>query len=53
MNNLFNSPVTKKVFGIASVVFAGIAAAMTALSDQHREQEFEAMKKALEDLQNK
>ena len=49
----FNNPGLKKGLGIAAVVFAGLMAVANALSDQKREQEFEEMKKALSDLQNK
>ena len=46
-----NSPVAKKVLGIASAVVMGIVTVTNALSEQKKNQEFEEMKKTLSELQ--
>ena len=51
--DVINNPGLKKGHGIASVIFAGVAAISNALTDQKKEQEFEDLKKAVSDLQNK
>lgn len=48
-----DNPMLKKGLGVASVVFAAIVAASNAMSEQKKDREFESMKKALEELQNK
>ena len=50
---IVNNPGLKKGLGIASVVFAGVAAISNAMADQKKEQEFEDLKKAVADLQQK
>ena len=46
-----NSPVVKKVLGIASAVVMGVVTVTNALSEQKKNQEFEEMKKTLSELQ--
>ena len=46
-----NSPVVKKVLGVASAVVMGIVTVTNALSEQKKDQEFEEMKKTLSELQ--
>ena len=53
IKDFINSPGLKKGVGIASVIFAGVAAISNALTDQNKEQEFEDLKKAVSELQNK
>lgn len=53
IKDIINSPGLKKGVGIASVIFAGVAAISNALTDQKKEQEFEDLKKAVSELQNK
>ena len=43
----------KKAFGVASVLLAGVSAIAEAVSERKKAQEFEDMKKALSELQNK
>lgn len=43
----------KKVLKIGVAVVAGVAAVVGSIKDQNKEEEFEAMKKALSELQNK
>lgn len=50
---VFKNPAFKKGLGIVSVAIAGVAAISEALSNQKKEQEFEAMKKAISELQGK
>lgn len=52
-NDIVKSPILKKGLGIAGVVVAGIAAMSNAISDQKREQEFEELKEAVKELQEK
>ena len=52
-NDIINNPGLKKGLGIASVIFAGVAAISNAVADQKKEQEFEDLKKAVSDLQKK
>lgn len=52
-NNIVNNPILKKGAGIASIVVAGIVAITNAISDQKREEEFDALKKTVEQLQKK
>ena len=51
--NVMNNSTLKKGLGIVSAVIMGIITVSNALSDQKKEQEFEDMKKALSELQNK
>lgn len=51
--DIFKSPVLKRGLGVASVIFTGIVAVTGAVSDRKKEQEFEDMKKAISELQNK
>ena len=53
IKDIINNPGFKKGVGVASVLFAGITAISSAISDQKKEQEFEDLKKAVSDLQNK
>ena len=53
IKDIINSPGLKKGVGIASVIFAGVAAISNALNNQKKEQEFEDLKKAVSELQNK
>lgn len=43
----------KKAMNIALAVGAGIVTIVSTISDQNKEEEFENMKKALSELQNK
>lgn len=43
----------KKILKIGVAVVAGVAAVAGSIKDQNKEEEFEAMKKALSELQNK
>lgn len=45
--------IAKKVLGFAPVVVAGVVAVINALSEQKQAQEFEALKEAVSELQNK
>ena len=51
--DFMNSPGLKKGLGIATVVFAGISAVASAITDQKKEQEFEDLKKVVSELQKK
>lgn len=51
--DFINSPGFKKGAGIATIIFAGISAVASAVTDQRKEQEFEDLKKAVSELQNK
>lgn len=51
--NIIKNPALKKGLGVAAAIFTGIVAVGNALSDQKKEQEFEEMKKALAELQDK
>ncbi len=51
--DVFKNPAVKKGLGVASVIFAGVAAISNALSDQKKDKEFEDMKKAISELQKK
>ena len=53
VTELLNNPGLKKGLGVASTNVMCIGAVGTVLSDQKKEQEFEAMKKTLEELQKK
>lgn len=53
VKEIINNPGLKKGLGIASIIFAGVAAISNAISDQKKEQEFEDLKKAVSDLQKK
>ena len=53
VTELLNNPGLKKGLGVASTIVMCIGAVGSVLSDQKREQEFESMKKTLEELQNK
>ena len=46
-----NNPGLKKGFGVASTIVMCIAAVGNVLAEKEREQEFEEMKKTLEELQ--
>lgn len=45
--------IVKKVLGFVPVVVAGVVAVVNALSDQKQAQEFEALKQAVSELQDK
>ena len=47
---IIKNPAFKKGLGIIAVAYAGIAAVSSALSDQKREQEFEALQKTVSEL---
>ena len=47
------NPVAKKIFGVVSIVATGAVAAINALSEQKKAQEFEAMKQVVSELQKK
>lgn len=49
----FNGETVKKVLSIASIAVAGIVAVTGAIADQKKQQEFDELKKAVADLQNK
>lgn len=51
--DFIKKPAIKKGLGIASVLFTGLVAVSGAISDRKKEQEFEDLKKAVSDLQNK
>ena len=51
INNLIKNPVFKKGIGIASAVIAGIIAMSDTITEQKRDEEFEEMKKQIEELQ--
>lgn len=51
--DFIKKPAIKKSLGIASVLFTGLVAVSGAISDRKKEQEFEDLKKAVSDLQNK
>lgn len=53
INDVIQNPILKKSLGIAGVVVAGIAAMSNAMSEQKREQEFEELKEAVKELQEK
>lgn len=53
MKNILGNETFKKGLGVASVIFAGVAAISNALSDRKKEAEFEYMKKAISELQKK
>jgi hypothetical protein len=42
-----------KITSVVSIVAAGIGAVISAIADQKKEREFEEMKKAIAELQNK
>ena len=46
-------PGFQKGLGIAAAIVAGISAIRSTLSEQKKDQEFEDLKKAVNDLQNK
>lgn len=48
-----NTSTVKKVLSVATAVVAGIAAVGNTLAEQKKEKEFEEMKKAISELQNK
>ena len=48
-----NNPGLKKGMGVASALFMGLIAVVSALSDQQKDREFEEIKKTLSELQNK
>lgn len=48
-----NNSTIQKVLSVATVVIAGIAAVGNTLTEQKKEKEFEEMKKAISELQNK
>lgn len=50
INNLIKSPVFKKGIGIASAVIAGVIAMSDTIAEQKRDDEFEEMKKQIEEL---
>lgn len=50
INNLIKSPVFKKRIGIASAVIAGVIAMSDTIAEQKRDDEFEEMKKQIEEL---
>ena len=52
-NDFMNSPGLKKGLGIATVIFAGISAVASAITDQKKEHEFEDLKKVVSELQKK
>lgn len=49
----FNNSAFQKAFGIGSIIVAGVVAVANAIAEQKKEKEFEDMKKAIADLQNK
>lgn len=50
---VLKDPKVKKAVSIATAVLAGVAAVTSSFADQRKEQEFEDMKKAISELQNK
>ena len=48
--DILKSPAAKKALGIIPVAFAAVVAATNAKNELKKEQEFEAMKKAIEEL---
>lgn len=50
INELVKNPVFKKGIGIASAVIAGIIAMSDTIAEQKRDEEFEEMKKQIEEL---
>lgn len=50
INNLIKSPAFKKGIGIASAVIAGVIAMSDTIAEQKRDDEFEEMKKQIEEL---
>lgn len=51
--DIINSPVLKSVAKYAGVAVTAVVAISGALADQKKEQEFEELKKKVDDLQNK
>jgi hypothetical protein len=49
----FNNETLKKVSGIAFAIGAGVFAVINSLSEQKRDEEFEDLKKTVEELKNK
>lgn len=50
-NDFINSPGLKKGLGIATVIFAGISAVASAVTDQKKEQEREGLITKVNDLE--
>lgn len=53
VKDLMNNPGLKKGFGIASAIVMGVITISDALSEQKKDQEFEEMKKDIEELKQK
>lgn len=49
----FNNETVKKISGVAFAIGAGIFAVINTLSEQKRDQEFEDLKKTVEELKNR
>lgn len=49
----FNNETIKKISGVAFAIGAGVFAVLNSLSEQKRDQEFEDLKKKVEELENR